>query len=501
MPDKEVSNSIQSGQVKFYDVESAQLKRVLKTFVLESDWRWVSSLDGQNCLGRLNATKILLEQLARIESTEIWVSLLLSVQQEILSNLEREIPAMAIPSKRKWINDTFLFQRRAIDKAPKRLLTADPDGMIKVMEGMLIALLQLISMPKDVDHTNGMRDLATSFQINRMPDYAICLGRALSMLATEKLTNELVQALDAILQEADENHIIDILAILWNECPEIAIESGWTLLSSKRSPQQILSVLRDQLLELQPIESTLHAAANYVTRLSYIYPNAHKEELLITQLEIGSQYYRDDPSFREALVENIVTTLTTETKQHTSKGALSHTLEGLRTAHDRMLHQIEDKQKQMITTQDLAIAAVAQRLQAEIDSHSTTQSKLEDLRSGTYTPGAIAKVQGQLEVLQALARYHQELSMGTPSMDSTLNTKATIMQIGHILSQFTVTIVGNPGDTESFNPGEHIPLKSVDRAGAPVEIVAPGFRWTNSNGEQSILIRASVSPVNPDNHQ
>jgi hypothetical protein len=495
LPDEEVSDGIRSGQVKFYDLESAQLKKTLKTFGLQSDWGWVASLDEKECIGHPKATRVLLEQLAKIGFSQIWVSLLLNVQQEMLDHLKSQVEAMKIPSQRKWISDACLLQKQAIDNAPKELLQTRSDDLVNIIKGVLTMLIQLIAMSQDVTAT-GIHHLGASF---RLKDYAVCLGQSLRMLVNDKPTEDLVQTLDAILQEMDEDHIVSTLKVLWNECPEVSIESGWHQLSNKKSPHQILSILREQLMSTKPTESTLHATANYLTRLSKLYPSAEKDEVLITQLAVGLQYYKDDISFSKELVNNIVTNLGSKIEQTWTKGASPLALEGLHAAHSQLSQQIEHKHKEATDAKNVELDTVGNHLQAEMASHTETRGKLEDLRSGSSTPDAIARIQGQVEVLQAFATYHQELAMGNSNANSTLNTKATIMQIERILSQFTVNIIGSPGDTQGFNPSEHTPISPIEGAGAPVEIIAPGFRWTNSNGEQGILIRSFVKPINPGN--
>ena len=70
---------------------------------------------------------------------------------------------------------------------------------------------------------NGV-DYFASVLINN--SYANRLGQSLRTLETEIANDQLIKILDTILSEIDDDQILALLLVLWEECPEIAIESG-----------------------------------------------------------------------------------------------------------------------------------------------------------------------------------------------------------------------------------------------------------------------------------
>jgi molecular chaperone GrpE (heat shock protein) len=108
-------------------------------------------------------------------------------------------------------------------------------------------------------------------------------------------------------------------------------------------------------------------------------------------------------------------------------------------------------------------------------------------------PEQLAEANGQKKVLEAMAKYHQQLERAKSAGNLDRETVDWLLRLfSNTETHFRVERIGSPGETCTFDPDLHIYRAGEEGDGGAVLLETSALVWYDPNGKKIVLARAQV---------
>jgi molecular chaperone GrpE (heat shock protein) len=241
----------------------------------------------------------------------------------------------------------------------------------------------------------------------------------------------------------------------------------------------------------------LVALAEYTTRLDHNTGRDLSGSVISHQLMLASLDPGASRLMGSSLVRNLesVLAIRSDRAKDEEEAGVGDLLDSMVSAMRNVMAAESADQLQVIGSLQSRIEELEADLERSGARQSRTETANEQLRRGYRLPEQLVEARGQKKVLEAVAKYHQELEHARSAGSLDRETVDWLLRLlANTETQFHVERVGSPGDTGIFDPDIHVYRSGEEGDGGPVTLESSGLVWNEPSGERVVLARAQVKP-------
>jgi molecular chaperone GrpE (heat shock protein) len=306
------------------------------------------------------------------------------------------------------------------------------------------------------------------------------------------------EALESLFNRIDDRDRLSVIREMWCVGPGEAIDLGWRILTRSTEAGRLPEIIAQEIEKtFEGIQSELLVAlAEYINRLGQTGPDL-KGSLISHQLMLASLDPGASRQMGSSLVSNLEAVLATDADQtaDTEDSGSGDILDSMVFAMRNVMAVESVEQLQVIDSLQSRI----EELEADLESSGVRQSRAESanerLIKGYRLPEQQAEANGQKNVLEAMAKYHQQLERAKFSGNLDRETVDWLLRLfWNTETDFQVELIGSPGESATFDPDIHTYRTEEEGDGGSVLLETSALVWHDPNGKKIVLARAQVKP-------
>jgi molecular chaperone GrpE (heat shock protein) len=306
------------------------------------------------------------------------------------------------------------------------------------------------------------------------------------------------EALESLVNRIDDTDRLSVIREMWCVGPEEAIDLGWRILTRSTAAERLPEIVALEIGKtFGGIRSELLVAlAEYTNRLDHtdsdLQGSLVSHQLMLASLDQGATH-----QMGSSLVSNLEAVLTTRHDQATDReNPGSGDILDLMVSAMRNVMAVESVDQLRVID---SLQSRIEELEADLERSGARQSRAEAanerLIKGYRLPEQLAEANGQKKVLEAMAKYHQQLERAKSAGNLDRETVDWLLRLfSNTETDFRVERIGSPGETCTFDPDLHIYRAGEEGDGGAVLLETSALVWYDPNGKKIVLARAQVKP-------
>ena len=306
------------------------------------------------------------------------------------------------------------------------------------------------------------------------------------------------EALESLFNRIDDTDRLSVIREMWCVGPGEAVDLGWRILNRSTAAGRLPEIVAGEIEKtFEGIRSELLVTlAEYTNRLDQTGPGL-QGSLVSYQLMLASLDQGASRQMRSSLVSNLEAVLATgaDHTADTEDSGSGDILDSMVLAMRNVMASESVEQLQVIDSLQSRI----EELEADLERSGVRQSRAESanerLIKGYRLPEQLAEANGQKKVLEAMAKYHQQLERAKYVGNLDGETVDWLLRsFRNTETDFQVELIGSPGESATFDPDIHTYRAGEEGDAGSVLLETSALVWHDPNGKRIVLARAQVKP-------